>query len=118
MSVAIYLHDLSGGGVERQSLIIAEEFWRDGADVVLVLHRLRGQLLDQVPAGLRIVNLNSPRTLLDIPRLGVSSGPKNLTFAVEPRCETSCRVAGKGPELQPHQGRDLSAQSDFLQFRF
>ena len=70
MSVAIYLHDLSGGGVERQSLIIAEELRRDGADVILVLHRLRGQLLDQVPAGVKIVNLNSPRTLLDIPRLG------------------------------------------------
>jgi glycosyltransferase involved in cell wall biosynthesis len=70
MSVAIYLHDLSGGGVERQSLIIAEEFRRCGADVTLVLHRLRGQLVDQVPAGLRIVNLNSPRTLLDILRLG------------------------------------------------
>jgi glycosyltransferase involved in cell wall biosynthesis len=69
MSVAIYLHDLSGGGVERQSLIIAEEFQRQGVDVILVLHRLGGQLLDQVPVGVRIVNLNSPRTLLDIPRL-------------------------------------------------
>ena len=69
MSVAIYLHDLAGGGVERQSLIIAEEFRRHGADVTLVLHRLRGQLLDQVPAGLRVVDLNSPRTLMDVPRL-------------------------------------------------
>jgi glycosyltransferase involved in cell wall biosynthesis len=69
MSVAIYLHDLAGGGVERQSLIIAEELRRHGVDVTLVLHRLRGQLLDQVPDGLRIVDLNSSRTLLDIPRL-------------------------------------------------
>src|ERR1700704_6207234 len=66
LSVAIYLHDLAGGGVERQSLIIAEEFRRHGADVTLVLHRLRGQLLDQVPAGLRIVDLNSSRTLTDV----------------------------------------------------
>ena len=69
MSVAIYLHDLAGGGVERQSLIIAEEFRRHGADVTLVLHRLRGQLLDQVPSGLRILDLNSSRTLMDIPGL-------------------------------------------------
>jgi glycosyltransferase involved in cell wall biosynthesis len=69
MSIAIYLHDLTGGGVERQSLIIAEEFRRDGAEVTLLLHRLRGQLLDQVPAGLRIVDMNSLRTLTDIPRL-------------------------------------------------
>jgi glycosyltransferase involved in cell wall biosynthesis len=69
MSVAIYLHDLAGGGVERQSLIIAEEFRRHGADVTLVLHRLRGQLLDQVPSGLRIVDLKSSRTLMDVPGL-------------------------------------------------
>src|ERR1700756_4885853 len=69
MSVAIYMHDLAGGGVERQSLIIAEEFRRHGADVTLVLHRLRGQLLDQVPAGLRVVDLKSSRTLMDVPRL-------------------------------------------------
>src|SRR5450755_3731786 len=69
LSVAIYLHDLSGGGVERQSLIIAEEFRRQGVDVTLLLHRLRGQLLDQVPAGIRIVDMNSSRTLTDIPRL-------------------------------------------------
>ena len=66
MSVAIYLHDLAGGGAERQSLIIAEEFRRHGADVTLVLHRLRGQLLNHVPAGLRIVDLNSSRTLMDV----------------------------------------------------
>jgi glycosyltransferase involved in cell wall biosynthesis len=69
LSVAIYLHDLAGGGVERQSLIIAEEFRRHGVDVTLVLHRLRGQLLDQVPPGLRIVDLNSSRTVMDIPGL-------------------------------------------------
>jgi len=66
LSVAIYLHDLAGGGVERQSLIIAEEFRRHGANVTLVLHQLRGQLLDQVPPGLRVVDLNSSRTLKDV----------------------------------------------------
>jgi glycosyltransferase involved in cell wall biosynthesis len=69
MSIAIYLHDLSGGGVERQSLIIAEEFRRHGVDVTLVVHQLRGQLLDQVPAGLRVIDLASSRTLHDVPRL-------------------------------------------------
>ncbi len=69
MSVAIYLHDLAGGGAERQSLIIAEELRRHGADVTMVLHRLRGQLLEQVPSGLRILDLNSSRTLMDVPRL-------------------------------------------------
>lgn len=69
MSVAIYMHDLSGGGVERQSLVIADELRRQGISVTLVLHRKRGPLLDQVPADLRVVDLNSPRTVRDIPRL-------------------------------------------------
>jgi glycosyltransferase involved in cell wall biosynthesis len=69
MSVAIYMHDLTGGGVERQSLIIAQELRRHGADVTLVLHRLRGDLVDQVPDGLRVVDLRSSRTLMDVPRL-------------------------------------------------
>ena len=63
------MHDLAGGGVERQSLIIAEELRRHGADVTLVLHRLRGELMDQVPHGLQIVDLKSSRTLMDVPRL-------------------------------------------------
>jgi glycosyltransferase involved in cell wall biosynthesis len=69
VSVAIYLHDLRAGGVERQSLIIAEEFRQQGANVTLVLHRLQGDLIDQIPHGLRIVDLHSSRTLMDIPRL-------------------------------------------------
>jgi glycosyltransferase involved in cell wall biosynthesis len=69
LSVAIYLHDLAGGGVERQSLIIAEEFRRHGLDVTLLVHRLRGQLMDHVPAGLRVIDLGSSRTLQDVPRL-------------------------------------------------
>lgn len=69
MSVAIYMHDLAGGGVERQSLIIAEEFRRSGINVTLVLHRLRGQLLNEMPSDLRVVDLNSTRTLGDVPRL-------------------------------------------------
>jgi glycosyltransferase involved in cell wall biosynthesis len=67
--IAIYLHDLSGGGVERQSLVIAEELRRRGADVTLVLHSPRGPLLDQVPAGVPVCDLKSTRTMEDIPRL-------------------------------------------------
>ncbi|HVY15000.1 MAG TPA: glycosyltransferase [Rhodopila sp.] len=67
--LAIYMHDLSGGGIERQSLVIAQELRRRGGDVTLVLHRLRGPLRDQLPAGLRVVDLESRRTWDDVPRL-------------------------------------------------
>jgi glycosyltransferase involved in cell wall biosynthesis len=69
VSVVIYMHDLAGGGVERQSLIIAEEFRRHGLEVTLLLHRADGPLMSSVPAGLRVVGLKSTRTLHDIPYL-------------------------------------------------
>lgn len=69
LSVAIYMHDLTGGGVERQSLTLADELARSGMNVTLVLHRLSGALTNHLPPGLRIVDLRGRRTLEDIPRL-------------------------------------------------
>jgi glycosyltransferase involved in cell wall biosynthesis len=63
------MHDLSGGGVERQCLTLARELRFSGLTVTLVLHRARGELLDQIPVGIRVVDLHSRRTLHDIPLL-------------------------------------------------
>lgn len=69
LAIAIYIHDLAGGGVERQSLVLAEEFRRAGHAVTLLLHRFAGQLRSQVPACLPVVSFDGSRTLADIPRL-------------------------------------------------
>ena len=69
LSVALYMHDLSGGGVERQSLILANELRAQGVDVTLVLHQVRGPLLANLPPDMHVVDLKSQRTLQDIPRL-------------------------------------------------
>ena len=69
MSAAIYIHDLSPGGVERQSLVLAHELQQRGVDIVLVVHQLRGELLPLLPVGVPIVNLHSARTLQDVFRL-------------------------------------------------
>jgi glycosyltransferase involved in cell wall biosynthesis len=69
LSVAVYMHDLGGGGVERQTLTLATELMGLGAIVTLILHRMEGELLSQVPAELRMVDLKAARTLQDIPRL-------------------------------------------------
>jgi glycosyltransferase involved in cell wall biosynthesis len=66
LSVAIYMPDLSGGGAERQCLCLAGELHRRGLAITLVLHRLQGDLLNQLPPGLRVVALNGRRTLHDI----------------------------------------------------
>ncbi|HEY0422009.1 MAG TPA: glycosyltransferase, partial [Rhodopila sp.] len=68
-SAAIYIHDLSPGGVERQSLVLADELRARGVDIVLVLHQLRGELIHLLPPGIPVVNLRSARTLQDVFRL-------------------------------------------------
>jgi glycosyltransferase involved in cell wall biosynthesis len=69
ISAAIYIHDLSPGGVERQSLVLAKELQARGIDVALVVHQLRGELISLLPPGIPVVNLRSARTLQDIFRL-------------------------------------------------
>jgi glycosyltransferase involved in cell wall biosynthesis len=69
ISAAIYMHDLSPGGVERQCLVLTRELQARGVDIVLVVHQMRGELLPMLPEGVRVVNLDSARTLQDVWRL-------------------------------------------------
>jgi glycosyltransferase involved in cell wall biosynthesis len=69
VTAAIYIHDLSPGGVERQTLVLARELQVRGVDVVLVVHQVRGELVPLIPSGIPVVNLHSARTLQDILRL-------------------------------------------------
>jgi glycosyltransferase involved in cell wall biosynthesis len=69
ISVAIYVHDLSPGGVERQCLVLARELQARGVDVVLVVHQMRGELVPLLPPGIPVVDLHSARTLQDVWRL-------------------------------------------------
>ena len=66
LRVAIYLNDLSGGGAERQSLALAREMQRSGVAVSLILHQMHGQLIDELPADLRVFNLDRRRTRHDL----------------------------------------------------
>jgi glycosyltransferase involved in cell wall biosynthesis len=69
LSVAIYMHDLTPGGVERQCLTLARELQARGLDITLVLHRAEGELHPLLPQSLPVVDLRSRRTLQDIPLL-------------------------------------------------
>lgn len=64
--LAIYMNDLSGGGVERMRLILIPTFIAAGFDVTLLLHSTRGELRQSVPSGLRIVEFGTRRTLYDV----------------------------------------------------
>lgn len=69
LSVAIYIHDLSPGGVERQTLALALELQQRGVDITLVVHQMRGELLPLLPSSVPVVNLHAARTLHDVGRL-------------------------------------------------
>ncbi len=67
--LAVYMHDLSGGGVERMRLELIRVFLARGLAVTLVLHARAGALARQVPQGCRVVVLGGRRTAQDVPRL-------------------------------------------------
>ena len=66
LRVSIFLNDLSGGGAERQTLTLARELRDRGVAVELILHQLHGELLEQIPPNIALVNLDQRRTRHDI----------------------------------------------------
>ena len=59
--IAFVLPDMSGGGAERVALVLIKAFLNEGHDVDLVLASGRGELLDQVPEGVRVLDLRTSR---------------------------------------------------------
>lgn len=59
--IAILLPDLRGGGVERMRLYLARRFIELGCRVDFVLMEARGELLEQVPQGARVIDCQAPR---------------------------------------------------------
>ena len=66
LSIAIYMHDLAGGGVERMKMDLIRNFQRGGATVTLLLHSGAGDLGGLVPDGLRVVAFGTRRTIIDV----------------------------------------------------
>jgi glycosyltransferase involved in cell wall biosynthesis len=66
MKLALYLHDLNGGGAERATLSLLKPLQHLGATVTLLLHRREGVLVDLVPSGVRVVAFETRRTINDL----------------------------------------------------
>jgi glycosyltransferase involved in cell wall biosynthesis len=62
--IALLLPDLTGGGVERTAVSLAQGFLDRGLEVDLVLCRVRGPLLAEVPPAVRLVPLRSAPTMV------------------------------------------------------
>jgi glycosyltransferase involved in cell wall biosynthesis len=67
--LAIFTANLSGGGAERAMLKLAGGMVNHGYQVDLVLSRAEGHYLAEVPAAVRIVDLDAGRVLASLPRL-------------------------------------------------
>ncbi len=66
--VALFTGSMRGGGAERVMLTLAAGFAERGVDVDLVLVKAEGEYLDMAPEGVRVVDLDSRRTLTAVPR--------------------------------------------------
>ncbi|WP_010197241.1 glycosyltransferase [Bacillus sp. m3-13] len=65
--IAFILASLGGGGVERMTLNLAEEFTKRGYEVDLIVADANGEYKDLVPASVNLIDLNKPRLLSCIP---------------------------------------------------
>ena len=67
--IALFVASLRAGGAERVTLNLARGFHERGVEVDLVLARAEGPLLEQVPPGVRVVDLGAARVLASLPAL-------------------------------------------------
>ncbi len=61
--IAVFLHDLAFGGVERVAVNLIKGFVAQGLEVDVVLLWAEGIFLHQLPHEVQIVNLDAPRSL-------------------------------------------------------
>ena len=66
LRIAFYMHDLSGGGVERMRLALITELRSRGVDVRLVVACLQGPLVNLLPPDLPVDELGTPRMLMAV----------------------------------------------------
>lgn len=67
--IALFVPSLRGGGAERVMVNLAIGFCERGIPVDLVLLKAIGPYLNELPTGVRIVNLRASRLLTGLPRL-------------------------------------------------
>lgn len=61
--LAIFLPSLNGGGAERIMLLLAKSFVARGVRCDLIIAMHKGELLSEVPAGVRLTSLHRTKTL-------------------------------------------------------
>jgi glycosyltransferase involved in cell wall biosynthesis len=67
--LAFFLPGLYEGGAERVVLNLADGISKRGYPVDLILARAEGPYMEQIPAAVRLIDLNAPRVLGSVPAL-------------------------------------------------
>ncbi len=67
--IAILIHDLRGGGAERVAINLAKGMVEAGRQVDLVLIKAQGVYIDQIPPGVRVIDLNKSNVFKAVPAL-------------------------------------------------
>jgi glycosyltransferase involved in cell wall biosynthesis len=58
IKIIVFCASLTGGGAERVSVNLANEFHNRGYDVILVVGRLKGEYIDKISTDLKTINLD------------------------------------------------------------
>lgn len=67
--IGLFIPTLFGGGAQRVALNLAQGFLATNCQVSLILVRAEGPLMEDVPPGAEVIDLNANRTLTSIPKL-------------------------------------------------
>ena len=66
LRIAVYMQDLSGGGMEKVELDLIREFRAAGHAVTLLLHSGQGELAGSLPRDMPVVSFETSRVLADV----------------------------------------------------
>ena len=115
-SIAFFMHDFSGGGVERMRLALASALTADGYQVAIIVVHAAGPLAHQVPAGVTVVDLACRRVscaALKLRRYVRSARPDILVSSLDHNniaALVACLGAGRSVRLVICQHNALSAE--------
>jgi glycosyltransferase involved in cell wall biosynthesis len=115
--VSLFLRGLYEGGAERVMLNLARGFIKQGLKVDLVLARAKGVYMQQVPSGIRVINLEAewmPSSLPKLIQYLQKEHPKNLLAALHYPCEIALwakRLSGVSTKIIVSEHNTLSQEA-------
>jgi len=119
--IAIYLNDLSSGGVERLTLTLIHAFHQAGADLAVLLHSADGSLKLELPDDVQVKVFGTRRVLDDvgpIARYLRQAKPHILLSSLNHNNITACLaglLAGGGTKVVICQHNALSSEASSRQ---